>query len=153
MLNTLYNGWIYNGDVIDSKQTLESKCAVEYNSIRNNGFVNGSPLITEQIEYVPDRPDISQHDILVATWNVNTHALTAKDLQYFFSKKLDWIQSKIFVLALQEIENSNFNFYSIKSRAVCFGHRMWRTQLAAEYFPATECGSQFGRIKTLILTS
>jgi len=104
------NGFFPKTDVIASKQTLESKCAKEYNNLRNNQLVKSSPLITEQIEYVPDCPDDSQHDILVATWNVNTHALTANELQYLFSENLDRIQPKIFVLALQVVENSNFKF-------------------------------------------
>jgi len=95
--------------------------------LQNKKFVKSSPLITEQIEYVPDSPDDSQHNIRVATWNVNTHARTANELQYFFSEKLDRIQPKIFVLALQVVDNSNSNFCPDKIQNSVWSQNMART--------------------------
>ena len=95
-----------NRNVFHSKKYMESKCDDEYISVQNET----KNVNKEQIEYYPNLEDISLHDILVITWNVNTHALTSNELNEFFTGKINVIQPKIVVLALQEVENVYFNF-------------------------------------------
>jgi len=95
-----------NRDVFHSKEFIESKCDDEYISIKNKS----NNVNKDHIQYYPNFPDISQHDILVATWNVNTHALTSNELDEFFTDKIYGIRPTIFVLALQKVETAYFNF-------------------------------------------
>ena len=102
-----------NRNVFHSKKFMESKCDDEYTSIRNETkiFNNETKIFNnDQNQYYPNLRNTSPHDILVTTWNVNTHALTSNELDEFFTTKIHGIKPKIIVLALQEVENAYFNF-------------------------------------------
>jgi len=87
---------------LPTRATLKNLCVKQYDVIQNKPPVRAGT----------DSLALKHSDILVVTWNVNEHALTTHDVEQFFGSKLEGIQPKIFVMALQEVDTPTFNFLS-----------------------------------------
>jgi len=113
-----------------TRATLHNLCAERYDMIQNkicDVVQNKMPVCTDT-----DELTLKHSDILVVTWNVNEHALTAHDVEQFFASKLQGIQPKIFVMALQEVDTPGFNFLSDSVQdGLLFSKNIVRTIAAA----------------------